>query len=112
MQPNAEQRYKYVPCREPHAKELDAEFTVGDTEQALAVLKVGKAADCYGDVTELFTRAKLPGSDVYLLAPHLTRIFNSIFRSGVFPSAESMGMITQIYKGKGDTDQCTNYRHC
>ena len=86
------------------ATDLDTKFSFCDIEQALVSAKSGKAADCYGDVAELFTRAKLPDSNSFLLAPHLTHIFNAIFCSGRFPSTESMRMITQIYKSKGDTD--------
>ena len=108
--PRTEVQYEQIPRCEPHATSLDADYTVGDVERAMAALKAGKAADCYGGVAELFTEAKLPGSDGFMLAPHLTHIFNAIFRSGKFPVSESMGMITQIYKGKGDTNNCTNYR--
>ena len=90
--------------------DLDTEFTFHNIEQALVTVKSGKAADCLGDVAEFFTRAKLPDSDSFLLAPHLTRIFIAIFCSGKFRSTESMRMITQIDKGKGDTGNCTNYR--
>jgi hypothetical protein len=108
--PDTTTRYTHNPRCEPHALDLDVDYSTADIERALAALKDGKAADCYGDIAELLTKAKLPGSNSFLLVPHLTRIFNAIFRSGKFPLSESMGMITQIYKGKGDADNCTNYR--
>ena len=77
-QPSAALMYNYVSAFEAHVTDLDTEFTIHDIEQALATVKSGKAADCYGDVAKLFTRAKLPDSDSFLLAPHLTRIFNAI----------------------------------
>ena len=77
-QPSVAPVYNYVSAFEAHATDLDNKFTIRDIEQALVTVKSGKEADSYGDVAELFTRANLPDSDSFLLAPHLTSIFNAI----------------------------------
>lgn len=103
-------QYTHAPKCFPHALNLDRAFSYDEVQHALDTLRTGKSADCHGDIAELF-KAKDPACGSYILADHLLLIFNSIFQSGQFPSSESLGMITQIHKGKGlDTNHCTNYR--
>jgi hypothetical protein len=100
--------FDVVPDLKPHDPDLDEIFDMMETVAALDKLKHGKTADYNGDITELFTKACTNGT--YLLARHLTHIMNAIFISGTFPTSESLGMIISIYKGKGDTSDCNNYR--
>ena len=91
-------------------RSLDRAFIINDTIAAMECLKNRKTADAEGNIAELLTKAYDTTNGSFLLAPHLTHIINSIFLSGEFPTSESMGMIISIYKGKGDTSDCNNYR--
>ena len=71
--------YNYDSAFEAHVTDLDTEYTSHDFEQALVTVKSGKAADSYGNVAKLFTRAKLPDSDSFLLAPHLSVKLDTYF---------------------------------
>jgi len=96
-----------------HEVNLDVDFTVAEVVSALEKVKGGKAADIEGRIVELFKKATIlnaQGKVVYCLAEALTVVLNEVFRGGTFPSHESLGMIIPIFKGKGDTGDCNNYR--
>ena len=46
----------------------------------------------------------------HILAPHLTKLFNIIFDSGIYPEEWTVTTITPIFKGKGSKDTESNYR--
>ena len=47
---------------------------------------------------------------VYILAPHLTKLFNIIYDSGVYPDSWTVTTITAIFKGKGSKSNNNNKR--
>ena len=47
---------------------------------------------------------------VHILAPHLTKLFNIIYDSGVYPDSWTVTTITAIFKGKGSKSIESNYR--
>ena len=46
----------------------------------------------------------------HILAPHLTKLFNIIFDSGIYPDEWTVTTITPIFKGKGPKNTESNYR--
>ena len=46
----------------------------------------------------------------HILAPHLTKLFNIIFDSGIYPDEWTVTTITPIFKGKESKDTESNYR--
>lgn len=92
----------------PHAVELDVPFSENEIACAIERMHTGKCADKYGDIIELFINPKVDGRP--LLLPYLTRIMNTMFASGSYPTAESLGMIVTMYKGKGDVSEGKHYR--
>ena len=46
----------------------------------------------------------------HILAPHLTKSFNIVFDSGIYPDEWTVTTITPIFKGKGSRDAESNYR--
>ena len=57
---------------------------------------------CQGDDKE--------GPMCHILAPHLTKLCNIIFYSGIYPDEWTVTTITPIFKGKGSKDAESNYR--
>ena len=48
--------------------------------------------------------------NVHILAPHLTKLFNIVHHSGVYPDSWTVTTITAIFKGKGSKSIESNYR--
>ena len=71
--------------------------------QAITKLKRGKAAGLDDISAEML---KLGGKRVHL---YLTKLFNSIFDKGLYPSDWSKAIIVPIFK-KGDPEKADNYR--
>ena len=46
----------------------------------------------------------------HILAPHLTKLFNNIFYSGIYPDEWTVTTITPFLKDKGSKDTESNYR--
>jgi hypothetical protein len=87
-----------------NATELNAEFTTEEVRGVIEGMKKRKAADSMGFTTELL---QAPG--VEELAGPITRLFNTMWKSGEFPSEWNEGVLVPVFK-KGDVNDCANYR--
>jgi hypothetical protein len=100
----------------PDTSPLNLPFSEDEVLTALLDVKSGKACGHDGIPAEFHKYAylefKMPGGKVhkhYLLVPVLTRLFDSVFRSGTFPSCWNIGNIIPLHK-KGSFDDPNNYR--
>lgn len=82
---------------------LNQEITEEEVRNAVKNLKSGKSCGTDEIVSEML---KAGGHDVICF---LTRLFNAIFDSGVYPSEWAKAIVIPIFK-KGDVDQADNYR--
>ena len=78
--------------------------TLEETRKALDQLKEGKAPGSCGIHVEMLKA----GGEPALMALH--NLFCSIWDSGVVPTDWKRGIVVPIWKGKGDTRECNNYR--
>ena len=83
---------------------LNAAITEEEVLCAIKTLKNGKAVGI-DEVRNEFIKHSPP-----LLVSIYCKLFNKVLDSGVVPEQWVQGIIIPIYKGKGDTDQCDNYR--
>ena len=82
----------------------NAPVTKGEVEEALRVMRTGKAAGLDGIPAECLKKG---GGAV---VEWLVRLFNICFEAGEVPADWRMAAIVPIYKGKGDKHVCSNYR--
>ena len=80
------------------------EITVEMVTCAIKQLKTGKAAGPSGIVAEMLKGA------CESIAPRLTLLINKIIRNGKVPDEWNESYIINLFKGKGDTFECGNYR--
>ena len=83
---------------------LNAAITEEEVLCAIKTLKNGKAVGI-DEVRNEFIKHSPP-----LLVSIYCKLFNKVLDSGVVPEQWVQGIIIPIYKGKGDTTQCDNYR--
>ena len=81
-----------------------SEPTVEEVINCLNKMKNGKASGICNITPEMM---KAGGSDCSIW---LTNIFRDVWRSGVIPSDWKNGIILPFYKGKGNRQECKNYR--
>ena len=82
---------------------LNHDITEQEIDKALTQLKHRKAAGIDTLIPELFINGKS------LLLPFLTKLFQNIFNSGMYPEGWTQGILQLIYKN-GDTNNPNNYR--
>ncbi len=78
--------------------------TLTEVKAAIRQLKGGKAAGCCGIHAELLKA----GGDV--AHESLLAVLNSSWNTGVIPSDWKKGIVVPLWKGKGDRQDCNNYR--
>ena len=78
--------------------------TLEETRKALDQLRDGKAPGGCGIHAEMLKA----GGEAALQALH--SLFCSVWNSGVIPTDWKRGIVVPIWKGKGDTRECNNYR--
>ena len=88
---------------EPHFNELDYHITVKEIQDALNKAKLGKAVGI-DNVSGEMLKCAAP-----ILTPWLLKLFNEIFRQGIYPQQWCTGIITSIFKA-GDPQDPNNYR--
>ena len=74
-------------------------MTLSEIKEALQQLNIGKSSDVYGLVVE---NIKYAGDSAINL---LLSIINCMFKSGVVPDGLKPGLLTPIYKNKGEKNQ-------
>jgi hypothetical protein len=82
----------------------ERQIDTGEVRQALKAMKKGKSGGESEVVTELLKAGK--GA----LAGHITKLFNKIWQDNVIPEDWRKGTIIPVYKKKGDSLVCANYR--
>ena len=82
---------------------LDTEILQGEVRSAIKSLASNKSPGLDGLIPEIF-KASEP-----IITPFITKLFNTVFRSNVYPRAWTESFITPIFK-KGDTNDTNNYR--
>ena len=88
-----------------NTEELDIEFAEVEVKHCIGKLKKNKAYGADGVLNEYLI------STVDVLCPlYYTKLLNIVYNSGVIPSEWTLGIITPIYKKKGDRTNATNYR--
>ena len=86
-------------------KNKDVEPVIlSEIKKALQQLNIGKSPDLYGLVVENIQYA----GDSAINLP--LSIINCMFKSGVVPDCLKTGLLTPIYKNKGEKNQSRNYR--
>ena len=80
-------------------------FRIRDSEitRAIHLLKNNKSPETDGIINEFLKARK------EILLPCITKLFNSIFNSGIYPSSWHVNTVTPIYKN-GDRSEPINYR--
>ncbi|MFN7883235.1 MAG: RNA-directed DNA polymerase, partial [bacterium] len=95
------------------AEELNRPITEGEVLEALKHLANNKSAGVDGIPAELLTHDREPGVPIdvairALLRP-VTHTFNKVF-TGQYPASWATCTLTPVYKGKGNPQECNNYR--
>ena len=83
---------------------LNAAITEEEVICAIKALKNGKAVGIDEVRNEFIKHSSPPLISIYC------KLFNKVLDSGIVPEQWVQGIIIPIYKGKGDTTQCDNYR--
>ena len=83
---------------------LNSAITEEEVLCAIKSLKNGKAVGI-DEVRNEFIKHSSPQ-----LISIFCKLFNKVLDTGIVPEQWVQGIIIPIYKGKGDTDQCDNYR--
>ena len=84
-----------ISCDPPDLEEIRA---------AVRQLRGGRAAGICGIQAELLKA----GGEAALLALH--SVFSVVWRTGIIPADWKRGLIVPLWKGKGDRQDCSNYR--
>jgi hypothetical protein len=79
-------------------------FTTEEVQNAISMLKCGKAAGIDGIVNEYIKYSGDILIDVYV------KLFNTVLNTGEIPKSWIEGIIVPIYKNKGDPRDANNYR--
>ena len=82
---------------------LDREFTVEEIQKVINSLKNNKACGIDNIIGEIFKNC------YDLIQPFILKLFNILFKNGIYPESWCTGIISPIYK-KGDVDDVKNYR--
>ena len=83
--------------------QLNFRITDSEITRAILLLKNNKSPGTDGIINEFLKAGK------EILLPCITKLFNSIFNSGIYPSSWRVNTLTPIYK-KGDRNDPINYR--
>ena len=83
---------------------LNSAIVESEINEAILGLKLGKSPGYDEIVNEHIKSTKS------LLMPLYTKLFNTVFETGIFPQAWLQGKIRPIYKNKGDRLSPENYR--
>ena len=83
---------------------LNAQFTEGEVSAVIDNLKNNKSAGLDKLINEFFKYGKS------YLCPVLTKLFNVVLNSGIFPESWAKGLIVPVYENKGDRSDPNNYR--
>lgn len=84
--------------------DLPGKWTIDDVEAAISKLKPAKAAGPDSVVPLLIKNGGRR------LASALTYLFNTCMNQGIHPSALKTSNVVVLFKGKGDPQDCANYR--
>jgi hypothetical protein len=83
---------------------LNCPITVEEIEKAIKKLKNGKASG----IDKLYN--EYIKNSVPFLSTLYCKLFNKVLNDGIVPEDWLVGLILPIYKGKGDKNNCDNYR--
>ena len=83
---------------------LNAQFTEGEVSAVIDNLNNNKSAGLDKLINEFFKYGKS------YLCPVVTKLFNVVLNSGIFPESWAKGLIVQVYENKGDRSDPNNYR--
>ena len=83
---------------------LNAQFTEGEVSTVIDNLKNNKSAGLDKLINEFFKYSKS------YLCPVITKLFNVVLNSEIFPESWAKGLIVPVYKNKGDRSDPNNYR--
>ena len=86
------------------ADKENGEVTIEELSSAIKCIKQGKSPDYYGLTIENINY----GGNVLL--HFLLDVINSIFKNGVIPESLKVGLLTPIFKNKGEKTISINYR--
>ena len=98
-----EQSENHINEEDVHINELDEQISLAEVKQAIRKLKAGKASGI-DEIPAEFVKA---AED--MVAPFLTKLFNRVYDTGVFPKQWSQSVIVPLLK-KGDINDPGNYR--
>uniref|UniRef100_A0A4W5LLC8 Reverse transcriptase domain-containing protein n=1 Tax=Hucho hucho TaxID=62062 RepID=A0A4W5LLC8_9TELE len=82
----------------------DSGLTVEEIKEAIRGLNLNKSPGSDGLTVELYR------AFVDLLAPILGRVYESMERRKIVPDSMGLGVLTLLYKGKGEKNSLKNYR--
>ncbi|MEW8544930.1 MAG: reverse transcriptase family protein, partial [Candidatus Thiodiazotropha sp.] len=82
---------------------LDSEILPNEVKSIIMSLRSNKSPGIDGLISEIFK------CSVDLITPFITKLFNTVFKSGLYPQSWTESYITPIFK-KGDVDDTNNYR--
>ena len=77
--------------------------SIGDVKEAVAKLRGGKAAGIY--ISAELLKA---GGEAMICGLHA--VLTAVWHSGTIPPNWKKGLVVPIWKGKGDHQDCNNYR--
>ena len=83
--------------------DLDCDICYDEGNTVIIGLKLNKASDTDGVIREVFVNR------FDLIYPFLLKLFNALYKSGVYPDQWSTGIIAPIFK-KGNPERTNNYR--
>ena len=78
--------------------------SIGDVKEAVAKLRGGKAAGICNISAELLKA----GGEAMIRGLHA--VLTAVWHSGTIPPDWKKGLVVPIWKGKGDRQDCSNYR--
>jgi hypothetical protein len=79
-------------------------YSVEEVSTAINSLNTGKAQDVSGLSVEHFKYAGTPAIEI------LANVINSMISLGIIPDCIKIGLVTPVYKRKGDKTHAANYR--
>jgi len=87
------------------AKQTDTyDVTVNELKDALSLVNKGKSSDYYGLTIEHILHSE------EVVIEYLLYIYNQIFGNGETPDIIKIGLLTPVFKNKGNRTSCTFYR--
>ena len=83
--------------------DLDCDICYDEVNTVIKGLKLNKACGTDGVISEVFVNS------FDLIYPFLLKLFNALYKGGVYPDQWSTGIIAPIFK-KGNPEDRNNYR--